>query len=67
MKYFPSDTANTDVSRNILQHEPKVELPPPADNAVSKDGQQWSGNVLLILCIILWSHFWEGGGIVKLR
>jgi len=42
--FYPS--ANDDISPNALQHAPKLEIPPPAENPVARNGQEWSGNEL---------------------
>ena len=41
---YPS--ANDDISRNTLQQKPKLVIPPPAENPVTRNGQEWSGTEL---------------------
>ncbi|KAL9961874.1 hypothetical protein ACROYT_G030906, partial [Oculina patagonica] len=51
--YYMSNTGkracipNTDISRTTLQHEPKIEIPPPAEGAASRTGQQWSEDIIV--------------------
>lgn len=45
MTCFPSDTENMETSRNTMQHGTKLEIPPPAVNSLTREGQEWSGKV----------------------